>query len=319
MKRGMVAKTSLFVLVVLILLGLWNEIPAFAQSETKGQKVILWPDGAPGAVGNEDLDQPTLEVYLPPAATGTGTAVVICPGGGYVQLGMDHEGRQVAEWLNSLGVAAFVLKYRVGPRYRHPAMLQDAQRALRYVRLHAKELGVSAGRIGIMGFSAGGHLASTAATHFDSGNPTAADPVDRVGSRPDFLILGYPVISFTTQYTHVGSRNMLLGHNPDPQLMESLSNEKQVTARTPPTFLFHTDEDKLVPPQNSVLFYLALLKAGVPAELHIYEKGKHGCGLAGTDPVLSSWTLRLADWLKVRTLLRRTSDENQTGLRPVKN
>jgi acetyl esterase/lipase len=308
-------KTSLKVwsgLLVVLSLGAWNTRTVFAQSQTTAQQVILlWPDGAPGAIGTEEVDRPTLEIYLPPVAKAAGTAVVICPGGGYALLEMIHEGRETAEWLNLLGVAAFVLKYRLGPRYHHPAMLQDAQRALRYVRTHAREFGVSPGRIGIMGFSAGGHLASTAATHFDSGNPSAADPIERASSRPDFLILGYPVISFTTQYTNYGSRNMLLGFNPDPKLLENLSNEKQVTGETPPTFLFHMTEDKVVAVENSILFYLALRKAGVPAELHIYEKGKHGVALARNDPVLSSWTTRLADWLKTRGLLKNISDGNQ--------
>jgi acetyl esterase/lipase len=311
-KKKTLLKVWLLVLTAVVSLDLWNTPAAFTESQTTAQEVImLWPDGTPGAVGTEEVDRPTLGVYLPPAEKATGTAVIICPGGGYAVLAMVHEGKEIAEWLNSLGVAAFVLKYRLAPRYRHPAMLQDAQQALRYVRTHAGEFGVSAGRVGIMGFSAGGHLAATAATHFDSGNPIAADPIERASSRPDFLILGYPVISFTTQYTNGGSRNMLLGFNPDPKLLEDLSNEKQVTAQTPPTFLFHMTEDKVVHPENSVLFYLALRKAGVPAELHIYEKGNHGCALARNDPVLSSWTTRLADWLKGRGLLRRISDDNR--------
>jgi acetyl esterase/lipase len=305
-KKKTLLKVWLLVLTAVVSLDLWNTPAAFTESQTTAQEVVLlWPDGTPGAVGTEEVDRPTLGVYLPPAEKATGTAVIICPGGGYAVLAMVHEGKEIAEWLNSLGVAAFVLKYRLAPRYRHPAMLQDAQQALRYVRTHAREFGVSAGRVGIMGFSAGGHLASTAATHFDSGNPMAADPIERASSRPDFLILGYPVISFTTQYTNGGSRNMLLGFNPDPKLLEDLSNEKQVTAQTPPTFLFHMTEDKVVHPENSVLFYLALRRAGVPAELHIYEKGSHGCALARNDPVLSSWTTRLADWLRGRGLLKR--------------
>ncbi|MEK7409515.1 MAG: alpha/beta hydrolase [Acidobacteriota bacterium] len=267
------------------------------------QPIPLWPDGAPGAVGDEDADRPSLTVWLPPAEKAAGAGIVVCPGGGYGALAMDHEGRQVAQWLNSLGVAAFILKYRIGPRYRHPAPLQDAQRALRLVRSRAREFGVAPDRIGIWGFSAGGHLASTAGTHFDASDPAASDPLQRASCRPDFLILGYPVISFTTEYVHKGSRRNLLGDDPDPVLLESLSNEKQVTPQTPPTFLFHTNEDKGVPPENSVLFYLALRKAGVPAEMHIYERGRHGVGLAPKDPVLSSWPARLADWLRVRGLL----------------
>jgi len=278
---------------------------ALALLANEPQTIVLWPEGAPGAVGNEDADRPTLTVYLPPADRAVPTGVVVCPGGGYAKLAMDHEGRQVAEWLNSLGVAAFVLKYRLGPRYRHPAPLEDAKRALRLVRSRAGEFRIAPDRIGVWGFSAGGHLASTLATHFDAGNPAAADPVERVSCRPDFAILAYPVISFASEYAHKGSRRNLLGDNPDPALVENLSNEKQVTAQTPPTFLFHTNEDQGVPAENSVLFYLALRRAGVPAELHIYERGRHGVGLAPDDPVLSSWPQRLADWLRVRGLLGR--------------
>ena len=278
---------------------------ALALLAAEPQTIVLWPEGAPGAVGNEDADRPTLTVYLPPAERAVPTGVVVCPGGGYAKLAMDHEGRQVAEWLNSLGVAAFVLKYRLGPRYRHPAPLEDAKRALRLVRSRAGEFRIVPDRIGVWGFSAGGHLASTLATHFDAGNPAAADPIERVSCRPDFAILAYPVISFASEYAHKGSRRNLLGDNPDPALVENLSNEKQVTAQTPPTFLFHTNEDQGVPAENSVLFYLALRRAGVPAELHIYERGRHGVGLAPNDPVLSSWPQRLADWLRVRGLLGR--------------
>jgi acetyl esterase/lipase len=218
-------------------------------------------------------------------------------------LAMDHEGRQVAEWLNSLGVAAFILKYRLAPRYHHPAMMEDAQRALRYVRAHAQELGIAPDRIGIWGFSAGGHLASTAATHFDAGNPSPTDAIERASSRPDFAILAYPVITCSEWFKHEGSCKNVLGDNPDQKLAEYLSNEKQVTAQTPPTFLFHTNDDEAVPAENSTAFYMALRKARVAAELHIYEHGPHGVGLAPKDPVLSSWPQRLADWLRVRGLL----------------
>ena len=216
---------------------------------------------------------------------------------------MDKEGDQFARWLNSLGVTAFVLKYRLGPKYHHPVELGDAQRAIRTVRAKAADYRVLPDRIGIMGFSAGGHLASSAGTHFDTGNASAGDPIDRVSSRPDFLVLGYPVISFTTSYVHKGSMRALLGDNPDPKLVELMSNELQVTPQTPPTFLFHTTTDTVVPVENSVLFYMALRKAGVPAEMHIYERGPHGVGLAQTDEALSSWPSRLADWLRGRGLL----------------
>src|SRR5450755_526912 len=275
----------------------------FSQAPLKMPKAdLLWPNGAPGAQGNEEIDQPSLAAYIVPAGRGTGAAVVVCPGGGYRNLAMDHEGDQIAKWLNSLGVSAFVLKYRLGPKYHHPVELGDAQRAIRTVRSKAAEYRILPDRIGIMGFSAGGHLASTAGTHFDAGDTAATDPIDRLGSRPDFLVLCYPVISFGT-FAHQGSKRNLLGENPDPKLVETMSNETQVTAQTPPTFLFHTTTDTTVPVENSVLFYSALRKAGVPAELHIYERGPHGVGLAQTDEALSNWPARLADWLRVHGLL----------------
>jgi acetyl esterase/lipase len=264
----------------------------------------LWPDGAPGAQGSADTDIPTLTAFPARADTAVGTAVIICPGGGYVNLATDKEGDQFARWFNSLGVSAFVLKYRLGPKYHHPIELGDAQRAIRTVRAHAADLHVDPARIGIMGFSAGGHLASSAGTHFDPVNANPSDPIDKVSSRPDFLILGYPVISFTTPYVHRGSMRALLGDNPDPKLVELMSNELQVTKDTPPTFIFQTNADTTVPAENSVLFYLALRKAGVPAEIHIYEKGPHGVGNAATDAALSTWTARLADWLRGRGLLK---------------
>jgi acetyl esterase/lipase len=278
---------------------------ALAQPPSAQHAVeLLWPAGAPGAAGAEDADKPSLTVYRAPEKSAVPTAVIVCPGGGYGALAKDHEGDQIARWLNSLGVQAFVLQYRIAPRYHYPAPFLDAQRAIRFVRTHAADYRVAPGRIGIWGFSAGGHLASTTGTHFDAGDPDAPDPIDRASSRPDFMILAYPVISFTTPYTHTGSLHNLLGGNPDPKLVQSLSNETQVTAQTPPTFLFHTNQDNGVPPENSVLFYLALRQAGVPAEMHIYERGPHGVGLASTDAVLASWAGRLKDWLEIRGLLQ---------------
>jgi acetyl esterase/lipase len=289
--------------LIVICLAVCLQASLFAQAPSNLPKGdLLWPGGAPGAQGSEDIDKPTLASYLVPEGRGTGAAVIVCPGGGYVNLSMDKEGDQIARWLNSIGVSAFVLKYRLGPKYRHPVELWDAQRAIRAVRAKAVEYRVLPDRIGIMGFSAGGHLASTAGTHFEAGNPQAADPVDRVSSRPDFLILCYPVISFGA-YAHQGSRRALLGDNPDPALVENLSNELRVTPQTPPTFLFHTNADTGVPSENSALFYMALRKAGVPAEIHIYERGPHGVGLAQTDEALSNWPARLAAWLRVRGLL----------------
>jgi acetyl esterase/lipase len=265
--------------------------------------IPLWADGAPGALGTADEDTPTITPYLASTARAVGTAVIVCPGGGYLHLSMEKEGSDVTRWWNSLGVTAFVLKYRLGPKYHHPIELGDAQRAIRTVRARAAEWGVRPDRVGIMGFSAGGHLTSSAGTHFDAGKTDAPDAIDRQSSRPDFLVLGYPVISFT-QNVHQGSKRALLGDNPDPKLVENLSNELQVTAQTPPTFLFHTTNDQTVPVENSVMFYLALRRAGVPAEMHIYENGPHGVGLAPTDEALSSWPARLADWMRGRGLLR---------------
>ncbi|HTQ52966.1 MAG TPA: alpha/beta hydrolase [Bryobacteraceae bacterium] len=277
---------------------------ALAQQPPPRQVELLWPGGAPGAIGTEDADKPGLTLYPAGGPHAVPTGVIVCPGGGYGYLAKDHEGDQIARWLNSLGVSAFLLQYRIAPRYHYPAPVLDAQRAIRFVRAHAAAYHIAPERIGIWGFSAGGHLASTTGTHFDAGDPQAADPVDRLSSRPDFMILAYPVISFTTPYTHRGSLRNLLGDNPDPKLVASLSNETQVTANTPPTFLFHTDEDHGVPAENSVLFYLALRRAGVPAELHVYARGPHGVGLASTDAVLSTWSARLKDWLEIRGLLQ---------------
>jgi len=273
---------------------------------------LLWPDGAPGAKGVEDGDKPLLTIYLPAKEKANGAAVVIFPGGGYGHLAMDHEGHQIAEWLNSLGVAGFILQYRhrkSGAGYGHPAPLQDAQRAIRMVRSRAGQWNVDPNRIGIIGFSAGGHLASSAGTHFQTRYYEAADAIDQVSCRPDFMILMYPVISFTEWYTHKGSMANLLGDEPDGNLVGNLSNEKQVTPETPPTFLVHADDDKVVPPENSISFYLALRKANVPAEMHIYEKGGHGFGPGTNKGAVSSWMTRCADWMRGRGLL----DEKNAG------
>lgn len=287
--------------IIVAVIGVLSCFALLAQTGAH-QTILLWPDGAPGAKGNADADKPSLTLY---PASGPGkveTGVVVCPGGGYVNLAMDHEGTQIAEWLNQRGISAFVLKYRLGPKYHYPVELWDAQRAIRYVRAHAQDYGIRADRIGIWGFSAGGHLASTAGTHFDHGDPNGSDAIDKESSRLDFMILAYPVITFEEPYAHLGSMHALLGAKPDPELVRSLSNETQVTPQTPPTFLFHTTEDDVVPVQNSVDFYLALRRAGVPAEMHIYLKGHHGIGLAQNDPVLRTWPDRLADWLKVEGL-----------------
>lgn len=271
-----------------------------AQTTTQPMPMPLWPVGAPGAKGTAPEDIPSIQLYQPAADKATGAAIVVCPGGGYGALA-SHEGHDVAVWLNSIGVTAVVLKYRLGSKgYRHPAMLNDAQRAIRTTRAKAAEWKIDPNRVGIMGFSAGGHLSATAATHFDAGEASAKDPIDRMSSRPDLAILCYPVITLTDPYAHAGSRKNLLGDNPSAELVISLSNEKQVTDKTPPTFLFHTEDDKGVPVENSLLFAAALRKAKVPYELHVYETGRHGVGLAKDNPALSTWPKLLENWLRAR-------------------
>lgn len=269
-----------------------------------GQVVPLWQGAAPGALGAEDRDVPAITVFLPRTMAPNTPAVIVCPGGGYSALASNHEGRQVASYLNSLGVAAFVLRYRLGPRYRHPIQIGDAQRAIRMVRSHAIDWRIDPARIGIMGFSAGGHLAMTASTWFDAGDTAAADVVDRAGSRPDFAILGYPVISMTAAWSHQGSKRNLLGEKPDDEIAKKLSGELAVKKDTPPTFIFQTNEDTAVPAENSVHYYLALRQAGVPAEMHAFEKGAHGVGLANDNAALAPWSTLLANWLRVRGIVK---------------
>jgi acetyl esterase/lipase len=269
------------------------------------QTFPLWKNGAPGAQGKGGDDTPTLTLYMPSHPSKSDTGVIVAPGGSYTVLAMNHEGRQVANWLNSLGMTAFVLKYRLGPKYHHPIELGDAQRAIRLVRSRAKEFGIRPDRIGMMGFSAGGHLAATVGTHYDHGDHAASDPIDRISCRPDFLVLAYPVISFVAPYSHSRSAHNLLGDDPEMKLREELSNELHVTPDTPPTFLFSTSTDKVVPSENSVAFYLALHTAGVPAELHIFQKGPHGVGLDPADPVLGIWPTLLANWMRERGLLAK--------------
>ena len=263
---------------------------------------LLWPDGAPNAVGRDAVDRPKITPYLAPVP-GNGAAVIVIPGGGYAVVAADHEGKAVAEWLNTLGVSAFVLQYRLGPRYRHPAPMQDVQRAIRIVRSRAPEWKLDPTRIGVLGFSAGGHLAATAATHFDAGVEAAPNLIDRLSSRPDFAILAYPVITMRPPFTHGGSRTNLLGDSPTARLVDSLSAERQVTPYTPPTFLFHTADDDVVPVENAELFADALRRAKVPVELHVFEHGRHGVGLAPADPVLSQWPTLAAAWMRAHNII----------------
>lgn len=272
----------------------------------------LWANATPGALGTDPVkDIPTLTPFFPAVDKATGAAVVICPGGGYGSLAA-HEGRDYALWLNAHGIAGFVLKYRLGSAgYRHPAMMNDVNRAVRYVRANAGEWKLDPKRIGVMGSSAGGHLASTAVTHFDAGKPDDADPIERASSRPDLGILCYPVISMGV-HTHNGSKNNLLGKEPSEELVKLLSNELQVTKSTPPCFVWHTWEDKGVKVENAMEFAAALQRNGVPFDLHVYQKGVHGIGLGvrGWDPEktpiaqLHPWSLDLAVWLKVQGFIK---------------
>lgn len=283
------------------LLLLAGTLSAMAQSK---EPIVLWPDGAPGALGKSEKDIPSLTPYLPEAGKATGAAMVICPGGGYGGLAA-HEGNDYALFLNQHGVTAFVLKYRLGSAgYRHPCMLQDAARAVRTVRARADEWKIDPKRVGIMGSSAGGHLASTLVTHFDAGKPDATDPIERQSSRPDLGVLCYAVITMS-ENTHGGSRSNLLGKEPSPGLIKLLSNEQQVTPETPPCFIWHTWEDNGVKVENSLDFAAALRRNKVPFDLHIYEKGHHGIGLADKPPFAHPhpWARNLVFWLKERKFI----------------
>lgn len=284
-------------------------VPLLAQPK---EAFPLWAKDPPGALGSDPVkDVPTLTPFLPAADKATGAAVVICPGGGYGGLAA-HEGRDYALWLNAHGIAGFVLKYRLGSAgYRHPVMMNDVNRAVRCVRANAAAWKLDPGRIGVMGSSAGGHLASTAVTHFDAGQPAADDPIERASSRPDLGILCYPVITMGAN-THNGSKNNLLGREPAPELVKLLSSELQVTRNTPPCFVWHTWEDKGVKLENALEFAAALQRNGVPFDLHVYQKGLHGLGLGvkGWVPeqtpitALHPWTRDLAGWLKVQGFVK---------------
>lgn len=280
--------------------------PVNAQDAGRPRPIPLWAGEAPGAIGRDSADIPAIALYRPISQASSGAAIVICPGGSYGGLA-DHEGDAIARWLNRLGVTAAVLKYRLGPRYRYPAQLQDVARAIRTLRARAAEWEIDPNRIGVMGFSAGGHLAATIATHFGVGDAAATDPIERVSSRPDIVVLAYPVISMADGITHAGSRQNLLGDTPAPELIAALSNEKHVTPQTPPTFLFHTADDPVVPVENSLRFAAALRAAHVPYELHVFEHGPHGMGLASDDPVLSVWTTLLQNWLRTRRFVLLSS------------
>jgi acetyl esterase/lipase len=263
------------------------------------QTLPLWPEGVPNAKGSADADVPNITVYLPPASKAACGAVLICPGGGYNVLCSSYEGHDIAKWLNGYGIAGIVLKYRLNP-YRHPVPLQDAQRAMRLVRLYAKDWHIAPNRIGVMGFSAGGHLASTLGTHFDAGNPEADRPIDRMSCRPDFMILVYPVITMGSM-GHGGSKQNLLGPMPSQADIELLSNERHVTEQTPPAFLAHSIADRTVSVENSRMFYKALKAKGVPAKYVELKTGDHGLG-CGKGAEWEQWQSACAKWLKSTVL-----------------
>jgi len=262
----------------------------------------LWPEGAPLGE-NATADDPELTIYLPPADKANGAAVVICPGGGYWALAMDHEGHQVAQWLSNMGVAGIIVSYRRGPGAAHPVPLMDAQHAIRTTRANAEEWNIDPERIGVLGFSAGGHLASSTGVHFDYGNKDAEDVIAQQSSRPDFMVLVYPVITMVEDYGHQGSKKNLIGKDAPQELAEKMSSDLQVTADTPPTFLLLTSEDTAVPAENGISFYLACHKNAVPCEMHVFEKGPHGFGLAPFDPVLSDWMELCEQWMRVRGIM----------------
>lgn len=319
--RKQAPKKRMTLASVLVILTAWFLAPGlcYSNEEPRPTTELLWPDGAPGAKGDTPNDKPELTFYLPVKSKATGAAVVICPGGGYGHLAMGHEGHQVAKWLNTFGVAGIILKYRhKGSGYAHPAPLQDVQRAIKSVRYRAKTLGIDPEKIGVMGFSAGGHLASSAGTHFNENPSKTGDAIDKVSARPDFMILIYPVVTMADDFTHKGSRRNLLGNNPTPEMIKYFSNEKQVTPQTPPTFLVHSNDDGAVPAENSIQFFLELRKAGVSAEMHIYKKGGHGYGMGRKGTGEASWPLRCVDWMNAEGLLRTPKTTPVAKINPPK-
>jgi len=271
-----------------------------------GEIQYLWPAGAPGAVGATDEDKPRLEVF---GASGAGlhTAVVVCPGGGYTHLAYEKEGTRIAEWLNLRGITAFVLTYRLAPRYKYPAPIEDGKRAVRWVRSHAAEYHVAQDRIGMWGFSAGGHLVGMVGTHFDAGNAQAADPIDHASDRPDFVVSSYGLMTLDPSSARPGALSQFLDGPITPALVKELSPDKNVTKDTPPFFLYATTTDERVPVLTSVAFYVAMQRAGAPVEMHIFEQGPHGTGLAQTYPALSAWTGLLENWLRLHGWIGATA------------
>jgi acetyl esterase/lipase len=278
----------------------WAQSPAASLPPGMPQPVYLWPNGVPGALGHAESDIPRLYPFLPKTRS-TSTAVLVIPGGGYEHVAMGYEGVQIASWLGAQGIPAFVLDYRVKPHH-YPAEIEDGQRAIRLIRAHAAEYGIDPHRLGVWGFSAGGHLASTLGTHCDADAVAVEKPdaVDAESCKPDFMVLAYPVISMALPEAHVGSRMNLLGPQVNPELEKRYSNQFAVTAGTPMTFLFATTMDPVVPVENTLDFYRALERAKVPAELHLYDYSNHGCGLCGSILPLDTWPALLRNWLVQR-------------------
>jgi acetyl esterase/lipase len=292
--------TLLCFITLLAIFGIGNSRATGQTAPPTTMRVKLFettPDLVKGRDTDTDPTDPTMDIYLPDPAHNTQVGIIVLPGGGYTHLSTAREGSDVGKMFAEKGIAAFVVRYRHAPRYHYPAPQQDAQRAIRTVRAKAEEYKISAQHIGVLGFSAGGHLAASVATQFDAGKPDAADAIDRVSSRPDFAVLIYPVITLTEDaYVHKGSRTALLGD--DDKLWATLSPEQHVTKDTPPTFLVHGSADRAVPAENSILFYMACHKNNVPVEMHLIEKGQHGFGLAPNDPALRIWPELLMNWIQ---------------------
>ncbi len=287
--------------VAALVLFAWLTWLTTSVSAAEPLRLSIWPDEAPLGEGKSEKVKVPITVHLPEASKATGAAMVICPGGGYGGRVVEGEGHGIARWLNAHGIAGVVLEYRLPAGNYHRPLL-DVQRAIRVVRSHAAEWKLDPRRIGIVGFSAGGHLASTAGTHFDGGNEKSADPIERLSCRPDFMVLVYPVITMGEK-THGGSRRNLLGPSPSAELMDLFSNEKQVTDKTPPAFLTHARTDAVVPVAHSQMFYEALKAKGVPAELQEFPKGNHGfSGYKGAE--WDAWQKRSLEWLGERGLLK---------------
>lgn len=304
------------------LLALFAAVGCALGQATEPQHVNLWAEPVPFAKGDAAADKPWIDVYLP-AANPTHSAVLVFPGGGYRYLATDHEGVQPAQWLVAHGVAAFVVHYRVAP-YSYPVPLLDAVRALRLVRSRAAEFGIAPDHIGAWGFSAGGHVVSFLATHFDQpfpGAPTlpAPDAVDALSDRPDFVILAYPVVSMEPGITHPGSHDLLLAGHPDPSLVQALSNDRNVQPTSPPLFLMSTTDDPIVPVENSLRLYRGYLAQHLSVEMHLFDHGPHGIGLGQKTPGASAWPALLESWLTRHNVIATpSSPDSSTAQAPAK-